>query len=411
MEADKDRILYLLNQYVAKRSSAKEINELNHYFEQYEDDVRAVYEMIWQAESSSSEQANVAPVSPIEKAAFLAKLLATSDATQKTDEAATAQHRIGQRGFLARIAAVLFMVLMGGLFFYKFGSQSKTDTALISPQKTLEAQDRDPGLEKATLTLADGKSITLSAADTGIILQQDNFRLMKLATGEIAYKPVDGKSSSNTVHTITTPRGGQLSFILPDGSKVSLNAASSLRFSSDMATANRRVEMSGEAYFEVVKQQGSTFSVHGEFGDIRVLGTTFNVNAYDVNKTQTALLEGSVELTSGQHSVLMKPAEIAITDGENIKIRHSDNLADVISWTQGSFYFDDADMQTLASQLARWYNIDVEVHGNNQRKLTGKFNRNVKLSTMSEMLTYMGISSSFKNNKLIINEIKTKLPM
>ena len=223
-----------------------------------------------------------------------------------------------------------------------------------------------PGSNKATLTLSNGIVIDLSHASNGVVSRQGNISVSKTADGKLIYKITAKKTGDLVYNTLSTPRGGEYQVILPDGTKVWLNAASSLRFPSNFTGKERKIELSGEAYFEVAKDKAKPFKIAVDKMGIEVLGTHFNVNAYPGEaKIKTTLLEGSVKLTTGKIQSLLNPGQEASLnqhDQSGFDIRKV-NTQDAIAWKNGYFVFDNQNIQDIMRKIARWYDMDVEYKG------------------------------------------------
>jgi len=211
-----------------------------------------------------------------------------------------------------------------------------------------------PGENKATLTLSDGRQILLS--DKGAETAKDQgISITKTASGLVKYK-IDPEAAVGTgYNTIETPRGGQYEIALPDGSQVTLNAASSLRFAVNMRhQAQRIVELKGEGYFEVAKDAKRPFIVKSNQQEIQVLGTVFNVNSYQSSRSLTTLLEGSVLINKQKK---LRPGQQAQVEGQEVKIKEVD-VADYVDWKNNAFVFRNESLSSIMDRLSRWYNIE-----------------------------------------------------
>jgi ferric-dicitrate binding protein FerR (iron transport regulator) len=252
--------------------------------------------------------------------------------------------------------------------------------------------DVAPGGNKAILTLADGSTIILDDAHDGTVAHQGNTKVLKFA-GKLAYNGPGTPAAERLYNTVSTPRGGEYQVILPDGSQVWLNTASSLRFPTSFNGNERRVEITGEAYFEVTKKAGMPFVVSVNTAEIRVLGTHFNVMAYDEEALlKTTLLEGSVQFTHGpEHTMLVPGQQSQLIKNGQIKVLNNVNLEEVIAWKNGMFHFERMDIVTLMRQISRWYDVEV-IYAN--KKMDEKFfadiPRNTNLSDVLKALELTG---------------------
>lgn len=273
-----------------------------------------------------------------------------------------------------RIAVAASIVLAFGLGFYLI----KRDKSEPLHQDQIAAKSITPGGNKAILILADGSKISLTDAADGKLASQAGISITKAKDGQLIYSVVDQKTNTtnNDFNTIETPSGGQYMINLPDGSKVWLNAESSLKFPVSFANKNeRRVELSGEAYFEVAKvnlkggenhteglpKDRMPFVVSSNGQEVHVLGTHFNINAYhNENSVRTTLLEGSVLVnrTGAKKSVKLIPGQQANLTSDHISLRNVD-LEQVVAWKNGLFMFDGEPLTQVMKQLSRWYNVEI----------------------------------------------------
>lgn len=277
-------------------------------------------------------------------------------------------------------AAVVLITLSVGVFYY-----SRQD---VKPDKL--ARDIAPGGNKAILTLANGKKIVLSDAKNGKLAAESGVTVTKLADGKIIYAAEQGKVANATLNSIETPRGGQYEVILPDGSKVSLNAASSLTYpASFVALKERRVELKGEAYFEVAKDKKHPFIVKTENQEIKVLGTHFNINSYSDEPTaKTTLIEGSVLVKASDTEQILKPGYQAINGISGLRVVAA-NVDEVLAWKNGYFMFDNEGIESVMRKISRWYNVDVVFKGNVPKdKFGGTVSRFENVSQVLRKLTY-----------------------
>lgn len=268
--------------------------------------------------------------------------------------------------------------------------------------------DAAPGSNKAVLTLAGGKRIVLDSAVSGTLAREGNAKIEKLANGELVYKVSPAANDETVYHTLSTPRGGQYQLTLPDGTKVWLNAASSITYPTAFSGTQRKVSITGEAYFEVAGKAGAPFSVSiNEHTEVEVLGTRFNVNAYgDEASINTTLLQGAVRVVASDRTQLLAPGQQAqVSNGPApIRLIRDADINGAIAWKDGSFAFTNADLHTVMRQLARWYNVEVRYEGNvPDAKFTGEIERELSLSQVLKGLTNARINYRIeKGNKLVI---------
>ncbi|HEY8916861.1 MAG TPA: FecR domain-containing protein, partial [Chitinophaga sp.] len=244
------------------------------------------------------------------------------------------------------------------------------------------------------LTLADGSSITLDDAANGTLASQGNTRVIKL-NGKLSYNAADN-SQPLGYNTIATPRGGQYQVELPDGSLVWLNAASSLRFPTAFTGKDRRVEIVGEAYFEIAKNAAMPFFVKVKNAEVQVLGTHFNIMAYDEEEiVRTTLLQGSVRFVSGSSNQLLAPGQQSQMERNGqVKIENSVDLSEVMAWKNGIFHFKSEDITTVMRQLSRWYDIDIVYQEN---EVNDRFNADIPRDTkLTDVLRVLELTGSVK---------------
>lgn len=262
-----------------------------------------------------------------------------------------------------------------------------------------------PGGNKAVLTLADGSAIVLDSARNGQIAIQGKTDIEK-TDGRLTYK---GAATATEIlyNTITTPRGGQYALTLADGTKVWLNAASSLRYPTAFAGSSRSVELTGEAYFEVTGDVSRPFRVRLNGMDVQVLGTRFNIKGYpDDVSIKTTLVEGAVRLSApAAGEALLKPGQQGVWSQEQSRFLVQTVNADMATaWIKGYFAFDNESINDIMKDIARWYNVDVEFRDNTiKRNFGGTISRYQYAEDVLEMLQLTGsIHFRVKDKKIIV---------
>jgi ferric-dicitrate binding protein FerR (iron transport regulator) len=249
-------------------------------------------------------------------------------------------------------------------------------------------QDIAPGGNKAILTLADGTQVILDSANNGAITKQGNVTVIKLDDGQLAYNASSTSTSALTYNTVTTPRGGQYQLVLSDGTKVWLNAASSLRFPTAFVGSERKVEMTGEGYFEVAHNDKKPFLVRAGGMDVEVLGTHFNINSYkDEMVTTTTLLEGAVQVSSVQGNMVnLRPGQQSVLSGSALRVSPADTDM-AIAWKEGYFRFKNESVPAIMRKLSRWYDVEIVYRGGpGKEAFGGKISRSKTLAEVLEML-------------------------
>lgn len=293
------------------------------------------------------------------------------------------------------VAAAVVLFFIGFVINNQIKNQSGEQNIAENTQEAI-----NPGGNKATLTLADGSKISLTDATNGVIAKQAGIKITKTNNGELIYTVISNEAAKakNLFNTIETPRGGQYQINLPDGTKVWLNAESSLKYPATFNNAERIVELKGEAYFEVAKLTNSRggripFKVNSDVGGgrnqaVEVLGTHFNINAYrDEPNNKTTLLEGSVRITklSSSASNILKPGQQSIitASSPSVLVRNVD-AEDAVTWKDGFFSFNDENLQTIMNKISRWYNVDIDYRGAKMDKLFG--GRISRFNSVNEVL-------------------------
>jgi transmembrane sensor len=262
-----------------------------------------------------------------------------------------------------------------------------------------------PGGNKAILTLANGQTIVLNNAQNGVLGQQGAARVIKVDSGLLSYQAA-GTSNEVQYNTITTPKGGQFQVILPDGSRVWLNAASSLRFPTTFTSEERTVSLTGEAYFDVVPQPEKSFTVAVNHIKVAVLGTTFNIMAYaEEKKTSTTLVTGSVKVSNGNNQVVITAGQEAILLTGNTQLTTNNaNITAAIAWKDGKFLFNETDIYTIMRQVARWYDVDIRYEGDlTGITLSGGISRQQYITQLLEILQTTGnVKFELKGKQIIV---------
>jgi ferric-dicitrate binding protein FerR (iron transport regulator) len=317
------------------------------------------------------------------------------------------------------MAAAILVMVVGGIWFLADRSKHKQPSIVAVPV----VPDVMPGKEGAILTLADGRQVIIDSAGNGAIAQEGN-TVVRRDGAQLIYEKNNTGAPAETApatgfNILGTPRGRQFQLVLPDGSKVWLNAASSIRYPVVFTGNERRVEITGEAYFEITslpltasgggKKKPFIVSIAPAPGErigreVKVLGTHFNINAYDDEPVmKTTLLEGAVVVTAGAATARLKPGQQAwLTDQQSIQIRSAD-LDAVVAWKNGLFDFQDVPLQQVMRQLARWYDIAIQYeNGIPKIEFGGKMGRDLTLSKVLYFLERSGLHCRLDNNRRLI---------
>ena len=296
--------------------------------------------------------------------------------------------------FFWKYAAAAILLLVGGTFVYSlFSKDEMKKTPLVYHN------DVNPAQNIATLTLSDGAEIILDDKIVGKLAVQDNISIERDAAGQIVYRITDVGSSDDSfnqnqkLNTLATPAGGTFSVVLSDGSKVWLNASSSIEFPAAFTNDSRRVHIKGEAYFEIAKDARRPFYVVSRGAEVKVLGTHFNVKSYlDEYRSEVTLLEGSVKFTKNGRSQLLKPGKtITYKENSSDADQQDANLEKVMAWRNQLFVFDDTNIDAIMTELKRWYGVSVNYEGEKPDiSFTGVIPRNANVSKVLEALELTG---------------------
>jgi len=372
-DEDCDRILALLN----GDQSAEFIIYATRYYEEQ----RLVFEqsdnLIWKnifekIVGVDKEDLNNKPETPVYSMYFFRRFLAVAS------------------------VAVVVLLLAAGAYFW---SENKDNKALTLVEA--DTQDIKPGREGAILTLADGSKVLLDTIHSGTVALQSGVTA-KIVNGDLVY---EGAGSEVVFNEVQTPKGRYYHLILPDGSEVWLNSLSSIRYPTSFSGTERRVEITGEAYFEVAKKQGLPFYVKiNDIASVEVLGTHFNINAYsNEGSINTTLLEGSVKVTGNINQALLKPGQQARIK-DHIDIYDDVDINQVMAWKNGLFDFEGLSIIEIMRQLERWYDIDVEFENGvkDNIKFTGGISKRVTLNQLLEALEVLDIHFQLEGRRLII---------
>ncbi len=314
-----------------------------------------------------------------------------------SDDRETGAGRIRKLGWWWAAAAAV-VVFAGGYWWIK---EHSTTTV---PQNIAKADVAAPVGAKTTLTLSSGRRIFLDSAGNGTLAMEGTVGITKTGNGVLEYVNKGMGSAVLLYNTLTTARGGQTSVVLPDGTKVWLNALSSLRYPTTFTGNIREVQLTGEAYFEVAHRAQMPFRVKSGSVLIEDIGTHFNVNAYTDEPTlNTTLLEGAVQVNG---RVLVPGDQAGIGQDGEVRIHRDVDLDDVVAWKDGRFKFHSVQLSEVLRQAARWYDIQIEYHGQITGTISGGISRQVNLSQLLHILELTGkITFSIEGKKVIVQSL------
>ena len=285
-------------------------------------------------------------------------------------------------------AAIAVLLILGGAYFYPVKKTSKQNLIV---EKPVSADIKAPSANRASITLAGGKKVFLDSAANGTLFSQGDVQVKKLADGQIAYI---GSTGEMALNTLTNPRGSKvISMTLTDGSKIWLNAGSSLIYPVVFSGRERKVEITGEAYFEISHQAGRSFTVTANETQIEVLGTHFNINAYaDEPVISATLLEGSIKLSTKNKTQLLSPGQqVQVQPDGQAKLIQEADIEKTMAWKNGVFYFHHTSIYEIMREMSRWYDIDVQFRDRfDDVYLNGSIQRTTNISEVFKMIELTG---------------------
>lgn len=301
-----------------------------------------------------------------------------------------ATSKIRKLAYFRRIAAAVIVLIAVGAAFYLLRGDKNKNSISNNGIATTPSTIITPAHKKAVLTLANGKNIVL-----GTNINKTLSKAVKQDSDRIIYQNIEGEIAKGTEYnTLTTPHGGEFKVVLSDGTNVWLNAGSSLYYPVAFNGEKRIVELKGEAYFEVARQKNHPFIVKVGNSEVQVLGTHFNIRAYDeLGTINTTLTEGKVRIVKAQESKLLSPGEQAIISRNSSEIQlHEANIDAVLAWKNNLFYFDNTNIKEIMNELSRWYNVSVMYNAENLKSLnfSGVMSRYEDIDAVLERLSLTG---------------------
>lgn len=385
---DNNELVLLIRKYLSGEASAQEIAFVERYY--------AFFELL-----PPIDDVNEKPLD-----ALSVEMKTGIDEKIRLAEQPTVIPFYRKKGWRLIAAAIISLLLVIGMLLY-------TKPTLFDRQENLAQtnepakSDIMPGSNKATLILGNGAVITLDSAKTGRLADQDAATILKVADGQLAYDAIENPLAPAQYNMLSTPRGGQYAVTLPDGSKALLNAQSTIRFPTVFNGRERKVEITGEVYFEVAKDPNKPFIASVAGMAVEALGTQFNVNAYQEESTMaTTLLEGKVRVTYGKAAHTIEPGQQVLVQDRTgaTSLYTAVDVAAVMAWKNGLTVFKSQDIESIMRQLSRWYDVDIVYEGNiPDQTFTGTISRDAKLSAVLNMLEYAGIHFKIDNRKIIVS--------
>ena len=322
------------------------------------------------------------------------------DHTRSTSGGIIREYRApGNKWRVAAAAAVLLGMAIPAGYLLLHRRPTPAPVAAIAAKT-----DTTPGRNKAVLTLANGTKIVLDEKGMQQLAQQGN-TVIRNKNGQLVYEKTGTESNVPIYNTLTTAAGETYPLVLADGSKIWLNAASSIRFPATFAGNERKIELTGEAYFDIAHDAHRPFRVQVRQMTVDVLGTQFNINSYaDEATINTTLLEGAVRVNGDKGSVQLAPGEQSQwSPGGNLKRVAGINTDEIIAWKDGYFRFESADLTTVLRQFSHWYDVEIVYEGKvKPRKFFGMISRNSSLVNVLKMLNANDVSYRLEGKKLIV---------
>lgn len=402
------RLRYLFSSYFDKTATAEERAELMALLGRSEND-EDTYALLKEAWDRLG--AGEVVFTEVQGEAMLRKVLASEGVASEAIVRPVRRPAFITMGRAAAAAVILLVVGTGVYFsFYRKSVVRQTEVpgSVVAQKGGIDVPA--PNGNNAILTLDDGSTVVLDSARNGMLSQQGNARVSKASAGRLVYQPVNQETSRILFNTVSTRRGGQYQITLPDGTRVWLNTLSKLRFPTAFAGQERVVELAGEAYFEVEKNNKMPFRVHvltavDKGMDVRVLGTSFDVMAYEnESEIRTTLLEGAVKVVGNDQSSVLTPGQQAKMDRQGAL--ELDAHADVelaMAWKNGFTSFKSADIRSIMRQVERWYDIDVVYEGDvSGRTFSGGMSRDANLSEIIRLLEVSKIHFKMEGRKLTV---------
>lgn len=403
---DKNRIIFLLEKYSQRETTIAEENELFAIVNQCVDDSVLQHEL-----TKVFEEAEPVYLTTAMRERILAKIF-----TPNSSDIAGIEILSPPKGKKAtirsmfsgiRAVAASIVLVMGVGIYFLFFSKAEKQNVLV---KTTVSHDVEaPGNNRAMIILDNGERMFLDSVGNGTLTTQGNVTVVKTADGKIVYNQKSGGASQvMQYHTMFNPRGSKVQpLTLSDGTRVWLNSESSVRYPIAFTGSERKVEITGEAFFEVAKNAAMPFKVKKANNDteVQVLGTHFNINAYDDEETiEVTLIEGSVQMKKGNEKQMLIPgqqAQVNVTG--NIKVLNNVDVETVMAWKNGMFVMDKANIGSIMRQIARWYDVDIVYeNGEPEGTLSGEVPRSFTLSQVLKVLEYSGVHSAIDGKRIIV---------
>lgn len=404
MNLSKEEIFHLLDAYTSRDITPGEEQLLYQWLSEADQagELREYMKMDWEQNAASPE------VRRVDWQAMYQRVMESHEGNIQNVEAKVSDHAPDKKGlrFLSffRIAAAALIIIAIGLTLYV--KYIKTTGKQIQVARNLSKDIAAPTSVKSILTLSNGQTIQLGSSPSGVLAVQDNIKIVKNANDGISY---DGNSSTVTYNQLYVPNGSlPVKLVLSDGSMIWLNVGSSLRYPTAFVGKERKVELKGEAYFEIAHNAAMPFTVQKGDMEVRVLGTHFDVNGYDDQAVaKVTLLKGAVKVFKGDHEVVIRPGQQALVT-DKIKVADDVDLDEVMAWRTGKFKFtEDANIESVMQQISKWYNVNIHYEGKVNTHFWGIISRSANVSEVLKILEATGgVQFSLDGNTITVRPVK-----
>lgn len=385
-----ERLTVLMRQFIGNQLTEQDMEELRGLVAAggYEEEMRKLYDEVYDSPAYEKDL----PPDRVQKILY---------AIYNSEEAPVKVIPLRRRAGAWWWAAAAVLLLTGGYLVLRRTERS------ADREKTAVRAPLPDHTDKAILTLANGQQILLDNTAKGQLAEQNGVNVVKTDSGQLTYvNGGKGAQGGSQYNTLATPRGGQYQVVLPDGTKVWLNSASSLKYPTVFDGTSRQVELSGEAYFEVAKNNRLPFTVRAAGMQVAVLGTAFNLMAYaDEENIRTTLVNGAVRLIGPKGAQVLKPGEQgALDEKEGHFMISRPDLDEVLAWKEGEFKFSGQPIRAIMRQMARWYDVEVEYQGTPPVNLfNGDITRTQHASVLLDILeTTKTVHFNIEGRKIIV---------
>ncbi len=398
MEKNEDYYRQLLEKWMRAELTRHEANEILDYLKT-DDSSRLLLKKMQEGFKQSMDQPVTIPNDISERV--------QNELLKKIGDAPVIEMPARNRRFnwLRIAAAALIVIGLGSVTYFTLFKKSTKNEFTETTLPVEKDNDVEAGSNKAVLTLADGTRIELDEKAKGSLLKRGDVSVIN-AEGQLIYENKSTIPVEVEYNSLTSARGQSYSLVLADGSKLWLNAASSVRFPTAFTGNERRVEITGEVYFDVAKDATRPFHVKVKDMDIEVLGTQFNINSYTDEATiNTTLIEGSVKVSSGINDMVrLSPGQQAqFSTPGSLKVMKNVNVDEIVAWKNGYFHFENADLRSILRQFSRWYDIEVVFEGElKNRTFLAIVSRESSLSSVLKMLNANDVKFRIEGKKLIV---------